>query len=147
MELKPTKHIVVNYNFTKLKLDYNNYLFQRHQIEVILEVYFMINFIKDTTGAPNPNFLKHSSENYTIEANKKFIYQGNHEQALFTFINSTLFQSLVSPFRKNAFFFFQSSVTMKVSTFIDLQIIQVLKTTQFYELQTIPLSSSSKEKG
>lgn len=87
-----------------LKLDYNNYLIQRHQSEVILEAYSMINFIKDTTGALNPNFLKHSSENYTTEANPKFIHQRNHEQALFAFINSILFQSPVSPFRKNAFF-------------------------------------------
>ena len=36
-----------------VKLDYNNYLVWRHQIEVILEAYSMINFIEDSNGAPD----------------------------------------------------------------------------------------------
>ena len=71
-----------------VKLDYNNYLVWRHQIEVILEAYSMINFIEDSNGALN-HFLKDSSRNYTTEANLEFIHWRNREQALFTFINST----------------------------------------------------------
>ena len=47
-----------------VKLDYNNYLVWRLQIEVILEAYSMINFIEDSNGALN-HFLKDSSRNYT----------------------------------------------------------------------------------
>lgn len=42
-----------------MKLDYNNYLVWRHQIEVILEAYSLINFIEDSNGAPDP-FMKDS---------------------------------------------------------------------------------------
>ncbi|KAK9984564.1 hypothetical protein SO802_034089 [Lithocarpus litseifolius] len=72
-----------------VKLDYNIYLVWRHQIEVILEAYSMINFIEDNLEAPDP-FLKDSSGDYTTEANPEYIQWRNHEQALFTFINSTL---------------------------------------------------------
>lgn len=71
-----------------VKLDYNNYLVWRHQIEVILEAYSMINFIEDSNGALDHS-LKDSSGNYTTKANLEFIHWKNHEQALFTFINST----------------------------------------------------------
>uniref|UniRef100_A0A7N2KVB8 Retrotransposon Copia-like N-terminal domain-containing protein n=1 Tax=Quercus lobata TaxID=97700 RepID=A0A7N2KVB8_QUELO len=49
-----------------VKLDYNNYLVWRLQIEVILEAYSMINFIEDSNGAPD-HFLKDSSTS-AIEA-------------------------------------------------------------------------------
>lgn len=49
----------------------------------------MINFIEDTDCALDP-FLKDSSGNYTTEANPEFLQWRNREQALFTFINSTL---------------------------------------------------------
>ncbi|KAL0008682.1 hypothetical protein SO802_010184 [Lithocarpus litseifolius] len=55
-----------------VKLDYNNYLVWRHQIEVILEANSAINFIEDNLEAPDP-FLKDSSANYTTEANPEFI--------------------------------------------------------------------------
>jgi len=42
-----------------MKLDYNNYLVWRHQIEVILEAYSLISFIEDSNGAPDP-FMKDS---------------------------------------------------------------------------------------
>ena len=49
----------------------------------------MINFIEDNDHAPNP-FLKDSSGNFTTKANLEFLQWRNHEQALFTFITSTL---------------------------------------------------------
>ena len=78
-----------------VKLDYNNYLVWRHQIEVILEAYSMINFIEENLKASNP-FLKDSSRNYTTEANREYIQWRNCEQALFTFINFTLSPSILA---------------------------------------------------
>ena len=78
-----------------VKLDYNNYLVWRHQIEVILEAYSIINFIEDNLEAPNP-LLKDSSGNYTTEANSDYIQWRNCGQALFTFINSTLSPSILA---------------------------------------------------
>ncbi|KAL0007225.1 hypothetical protein SO802_008727, partial [Lithocarpus litseifolius] len=78
-----------------VKLDYNNYLVWRHQIEVILEAYSMINFIEDNLEAPDP-LLKDSSGNYTTEANLEYIQWRNREQTLFTFINSTLSPSILA---------------------------------------------------
>ena len=49
-----------------VKLDYNNYLVWRHQIEVILDAYSMINFIEDNLEAPNP-LLKDSSGNIPLK--------------------------------------------------------------------------------
>ena len=78
-----------------VKLDYNNYLVWKHQIEVILEAYSMINFIEDNLEAPDP-LLKDSSGNYTIEANPKYIQWRDREQTLFTFINFTLSLSILA---------------------------------------------------
>ena len=78
-----------------VKFDYNNCLVWRHQIEVILEAYSMINFIEDNLEAPDP-LLKDSSGNYTSEANSEYIQWRNREQALFTFINSTLSSSILA---------------------------------------------------
>ena len=78
-----------------VKLEYNKYLVWRHQIEVILEAYSMINFIEDNLEALDP-FLKDSSGNYTIEANLEHIQWRSREQALFTFINSTLSPSILA---------------------------------------------------
>ena len=78
-----------------VKLDYNNYLVWRHQIEVILEAYSMINFIEENLKASNP-FLKDSSRNYTTEANCEYIQWRNSEQVLFTFINFTLSPSILA---------------------------------------------------
>ena len=49
----------------------------------------MINFIEDNLDSSDP-LLKVSSGNYTTEANSEYIQWRNCEQALFTFINSTL---------------------------------------------------------
>lgn len=53
----------------------------------------MINFIEDNLEAPDP-LLRDSSGNYTIEVNPEYIQWRNCEQALFTFINSTLSPSI-----------------------------------------------------
>ena len=71
-------------------LDYNNHLVWRHQIEVILDAYSMINFIEDNLEAPNP-LLKDSSGNIP-QTNPEYTQCRNCEQALFTFINSILFR-------------------------------------------------------
>ena len=78
-----------------VKLDYGNYIVWKHQIEVILETYSMIDVIDDSVIAPD-HFLKYSSGNFTIEINPSFISQKNCEQAKFTFINSTLSPSILA---------------------------------------------------
>ena len=78
-----------------MKLDYNNYMVWRHQIEVILVAYSMINFINDDDQAPNP-FLKDSSGNFTTVANPEYFQWRSREQALFTFLNSTLSPSVLA---------------------------------------------------
>ena len=55
-----------------VKLDYGNYIVWKHQIEVILETYSMIDVIDDSVIAPD-HFLKYSSGNFTIEINTSFI--------------------------------------------------------------------------
>ena len=77
-----------------VKLDYNNYMVWRHQIEVILVAYSMINFISDDDHALDP-FLKDSLGNFTIEANPEFFQWKSREQALFTFLNSTFSPSIL----------------------------------------------------
>ena len=72
-----------------VKLDYGNYVVCKHQIEVILDTYSMIDVLDDLVTAPD-GFLKHSSGNFTTEINPAFIAWKNREQAMFTFLNSTL---------------------------------------------------------
>ena len=71
------------------KLDYGNYIVWKHQIEVILDTYSMIDVLDDSISAPD-RFLKDSSGNFTTEANPTFIAWKNREQSMFTFLNSTL---------------------------------------------------------
>ena len=78
-----------------VKLDYNNYMVWRHQIEVILVAYSMINFISDDDHALDP-FLKDSSRNFTTEANPEYFQWKSREQAVFTFLNSTLSPSILA---------------------------------------------------
>ena len=72
-----------------VKLDYSNFIIWKHQIEVILETYFMIDAIDGFSMAPD-QFLKDSSSNFTNEVNPAFLNWKNCEQALYTFFNSTL---------------------------------------------------------
>ena len=55
----------------------------------------MIGFVDDSCEAPNP-FLKNSSRSFTREPNLEFVNWKNKEQALFTFINSTLSPSILA---------------------------------------------------
>ena len=55
-----------------VKLDYGNYIVWKHQIEVILETYSMIDILDDSIAAPD-HFLKDSSSNLTTEINPSFI--------------------------------------------------------------------------
>ena len=72
-----------------VKLDYENYVIWKHQIEVILDTYSMIDVLDDSISVPD-RFLKDSSGNFTAEVNPAFIAWKNREQAMFTFLNSTL---------------------------------------------------------
>ena len=76
-----------------VKLDYGNYTVWKHQIEVILETYSMIDIPDDSIATPE-RFLKDSYGNLTTEINLNFISWKNREQAMFTFINSTLSPSI-----------------------------------------------------
>ena len=78
-----------------VKLDFTNYIMWKHQIVVILEAYAMIGFLEDSCVTPDP-FLKDSSRNFTIEANPEYLNWKSREQALFTFINSTLSPSVLA---------------------------------------------------
>ena len=78
-----------------VKLDFSNFVVWKHQIEVILETYSMIDAIDETTVAPD-QFLKDSSGNFTTKINLAFLTWKNREQALFTFLNSTLSPSVLA---------------------------------------------------
>ena len=78
-----------------VKLDYGNYVVWKHQIEVILDTYSMIDVLDDSIIAPD-RFLKDSSGNFTTEINPAFIAWKNHEQAMFTFLNSTLSPAILA---------------------------------------------------
>ena len=55
----------------------------------------MIDAIDGSVLAPN-HYLKDSSSNFTIEVNPTFVNWRNCEQALFTFLNSTLSPSVLA---------------------------------------------------
>ena len=55
-----------------VKLDYGNYTVWKHQIEVILETYSMIDILDDSIGTPD-RFLLDSSGNLTTEINPNFV--------------------------------------------------------------------------
>ena len=78
-----------------VKLDYGNYVVWKHQIEVILDTYSMIDVLDDSITAPD-RFLKDSSGNFTTEINPAFIAWKNREQAMFTFLNSTLSPAILA---------------------------------------------------
>ena len=78
-----------------VKLDFTNYMVWKHQIVVILEAYSMIGFVDDLCEAPE-SFLKDSSGSFTREPNPEFVNWKNREQALFTFINSTISPSVLA---------------------------------------------------
>ena len=78
-----------------VKLDYSNYIVWKHQIEVILETYFMIDAIDESAMALD-QFLKDFSSNVTTEVNPAFLNWKNREQALFTFLNSMLSPSILA---------------------------------------------------
>ena len=78
-----------------VKLDYGNYIVWKHQIEVILETYSMIDILDNSIIAPD-RFLKDSSGNLTTEINPNFISWKNRERAMFTFINSTLSPAILA---------------------------------------------------
>nr|POF07512.1 hypothetical protein CFP56_20199 [Quercus suber] len=78
-----------------VKLDYGNYIVWKHQIEVILDTYSMIDVLDDSITDPD-RFLKDSSGNFTTEVNPAFIAWKNREQAMFTFVNSTLSPAILA---------------------------------------------------
>nr|POE66600.1 hypothetical protein CFP56_32808 [Quercus suber] len=61
-----------------VKLDYGNYVEWKHQIEVILDTYSMIDVLDDSITAPD-RFLKDSFENFTTEINPAFIAWKNRD--------------------------------------------------------------------
>ena len=62
---------------------------------MILEAYAMIGFVDGSSVAPDP-FLKDSSGSFTNEPSPEYLSWKNREQALFTFINSTLSPSVLA---------------------------------------------------
>ena len=78
-----------------MKLDFTNYIVWKHQIVLILEASVMIGFLEESCVAPDP-FLKDTSGNFTRESNPEFLNWKSREQALFTFINSTLSPSVLA---------------------------------------------------
>ena len=78
-----------------VKLDYGNYVIWKHQIEVILDTYSMLDVLDDSISVPD-RFLKDSSGNFTAEVNPAFIAWKNREQAMLTFLNSTLSPAILA---------------------------------------------------
>ena len=78
-----------------MKLDFTNYIVWKNQIVVILEAYIMIGFIDDSCVTPDP-FLKDSSRIFTREPNLEYLNWKSREQALFTFMNSTISLSVLA---------------------------------------------------
>ena len=78
-----------------VKLNYGNYVIWKHQIEVILDTYSMIDVLDDSISALD-RFLKDSSGNFTAEIHLAFIAWKNREQAMFTFLNSTLSPAILA---------------------------------------------------
>ncbi|KAK9987049.1 hypothetical protein SO802_032000 [Lithocarpus litseifolius] len=78
-----------------MKLDNGNYVVWKLQIKVILDTYSMIDVLDDSIIAPD-RFLKDSSSNFTNEINPAFIALKNREQAMFTFLNSTLSPAILA---------------------------------------------------
>ena len=78
-----------------MKLGFTNYMAWKHQIVVILEAYAMIGFVDGLCVALD-HFLKDSSRSFTREPNLEYLSWKNREQALFTFINSTLSPSVLA---------------------------------------------------
>ena len=78
-----------------VKLDYGNYIVWKHQIEVILDTYSMIDVLDESINAPD-RFLRDTSGNFTNEVNPVFIAWKNQEQAMFTFLNSTLSPAILA---------------------------------------------------
>ena len=62
---------------------------------MILEAYAMVGFVDGSSVAPNL-FLKDNSGSFTNEPNPEYLNWKNREQALFTFINSTLSPSVLA---------------------------------------------------
>ena len=62
---------------------------------MILEAYAMIGFVDGSSVALDP-FLKDNFGSFTSEPNPKYLSWKNREQALFTFINSTLSPSVLA---------------------------------------------------
>ena len=62
---------------------------------MILEAYAMVGFVDGSSVAPNL-FLKDNSGSFTNEPNTENLKWKNREQALFTFINSTLSPSVLA---------------------------------------------------
>jgi len=78
-----------------VKLNYGNYIVWKHQIEVILDTYSMIDVLDESINAPD-RFLRDTSGNFTNEVNPVFIAWKNREQAMFTFLNSTLSPAILA---------------------------------------------------
>ena len=78
-----------------VKLDYGNYIVWKHQIEVILDTYSMIDVLDDSITTLD-RFLKDSSGNFTTKINPAFMAWKNSQQAMFTFLNSTLSPTILA---------------------------------------------------
>lgn len=96
-QINPSLLLLSNmFSMVTVKLDYSNYIVWKHQIEVILEIYSMIDAIDGFAMAPYQS-LKDSSGNLTTEVNLVLLNWKNCEQALFTFLNSTLSPFVLAP--------------------------------------------------
>ena len=83
-----------------VKLDYGNYIVWKHQIEVILDTYSMIDVLDESINAPD-RFLKDAFGNFTNEVNPLFIAWKNCEQAMFSWILHFLQQFLLLQLGRN----------------------------------------------
>ena len=82
-------------NMMTVKLDNTNYIVWKHQITMILETYSFYELLEEPQLAPE-KFLKDLSGVYTAIVNLEYTFWRSKENALLTFISSTLSPSILS---------------------------------------------------
>ena len=82
-------------NMMTVKLDNTNYIVWKHQISMVLETYSLYELLEEPQLVLE-KFLKDFSGSYTIIVNPNFLVWKSKENALLTFISSTLSPSVLA---------------------------------------------------
>ena len=82
-------------NMMTVKLDNTNYIVWKHQISMIIETYSLFELLEEPQIVPK-KFLRDSFGNYTMIVNPDHLIWKSKENALLTFISSTLTPSILA---------------------------------------------------